>query len=615
MIDCLITLGLLPERITALPLKTQDKYFAVWCRELANGLQTGLRHQGEIILFGAARLHEKTALAQALHMDAHASDLELLFAAWARWGQDCPTHLYGDWLLLSWQPRKGQGWLAYDANGNIPWFYHCDSHGMRIATSIPLLLEAGAPCILNESALAQNILAPVDATKTPYQDIYAIPVGHTVQWEAGKVSSQRWWYPEHTPRLRCADRDAYLAAFRACYDQIIADSLPPQASAALMLSSGYDSNSIAAVAAPMLAKRAQTLLAYSLEHRYPVQSYGRRFGDELSLARASAEHIGNIEFNPCSGGKATLAQTLANMVSQRGLPHGHSNAIWMNAMTEAAKQAGAGILLHGKSGNMTVSWRGLGEFWQPLKQGDWQQVRHVMGSRPAHWKIFLREQFARPIGRTLWHPIRRRLHLKRQGEVDFIGHKNKLLAPEMACALQKHPAIGNAVAQFKLQAANPKAWRLKLITQRIGSGCYEYGAKHQIPTTDPTADRRIVEFCYSVPDWVYWSHGKGRGLIRDGFKGELPDCILDDKLRGLQSSDLCARIAAEQTEILACLARFARHGLIRKWLNLPYLENLVKRIAAGEKDWLAFAEAATLLNRGLVIGFFLERFTDAESDA
>ena len=57
---------------------------------------------------------------------------------------------------------------------------------------------------------------------------------------------------------------------------------------------------------------------------------------------------------------------------------------------------------------------------------------------------------------------------------------------------------------------------------------------------DPTGDRRILEFCYNLPQWVYRkgrAQAEKRLLVREGLEGILPEKIRRNLNRGEQATD------------------------------------------------------------------------------
>ena len=68
---------------------------------------------------------------------------------------------------------------------------------------------------------------------------------------------------------------------------------------------------------------------------------------------------------------------------------------------------------------------------------------------------------------------------------------------------------------------------------------------------DPTRDKRVIEFCMSLPKEQYIHEGKGRSLIRRAMKGEVPDRIrLNYTVRGRQAADWMQRLVPYQESIV-----------------------------------------------------------------
>jgi asparagine synthase (glutamine-hydrolysing) len=121
---------------------------------------------------------------------------------------------------------------------------------------------------------------------------------------------------------------------------------------------------------------------------------------------------------------------------------------------------------------------------------------------------------------------------------------------------------------------------------------------------DPTRDRRLVEFCWRLPDEVYWANGRQRGLIRAGMAGDLPAEIRDDMRKGLQSSDILVRFRVQSAEINAALDHIAGSAIASDFLNSGALRKIFDGIVAGGNSLRDVAEAH-LLARGLSVGYFL----------
>ena len=54
---------------------------------------------------------------------------------------------------------------------------------------------------------------------------------------------------------------------------------------------------------------------------------------------------------------------------------------------------------------------------------------------------------------------------------------------------------------------------------------------------DPTADKRVFEFCYAIPREQYLVGGIDRSLVRRAMRGRLPASTLTRTMRGQQGAD------------------------------------------------------------------------------
>ena len=125
----------------------------------------------------------------------------------------------------------------------------------------------------------------------------------------------------------------------------------------------------------------------------------------------------------------------------------------------------------------------------------------------------------------------------------------------------------------------------------------------QVDWRDPTADVRLLEFCFSVPTEQFLREGTPRALARRALEDRLPKQVLEAPRRGLTGADFHEdftaardRIGDEIDRLAACpaaaavldLARLRR--LTEKWpssgwersdVSVPYQIVLANAISAG----------------------------------
>lgn len=141
----------------------------------------------------------------------------------------------------------------------------------------------------------------------------------------------------------------------------------------------------------------------------------------------------------------------------------------------------------------------------------------------------------------------------------------------------------------------------------IGFLWQESGAGFGLDVRDPTCDRRVMEFCLSIPDDQYVRDGKDRWLIRRAMKDLMPVSVLNETRRGLQAADIGRRVQANFEETEVALNRIERSESARHYLDLPLIRRTLEH-TRHHLDPQVTRDLGTIFFRGLMVGLFLLRF-------
>jgi asparagine synthase (glutamine-hydrolysing) len=157
--------------------------------------------------------------------------------------------------------------------------------------------------------------------------------------------------------------------------------------------------------------------------------------------------------------------------------------------------------------------------------------------------------------------------------------------------------------------------RLRALGQ-IGDGAYRKGglAAWGVDDRDPTADRRLVEFCLGTPTDMFMRGGEPRWLARRALADRLPREVLDASARGYQAADWHEGLTAHRGDVAAELRRLEASTAADRALDLPRLEKLVADWPTGGWERIDVREAYRLaLLRGISAGHFLRRATGSNA--
>jgi asparagine synthetase B (glutamine-hydrolysing) len=125
------------------------------------------------------------------------------------------------------------------------------------------------------------------------------------------------------------------------------------------------------------------------------------------------------------------------------------------------------------------------------------------------------------------------------------------------------PSGNSANARWKmLRMADPGNYRKRSLA--------EWGLEER----DPTNDRRLVEFCFSLPPEALLDGGVRRPALREALAGRVPDEVLDHRLRGQQMPDWYEQISGE--EVLAFARQKAASGLASTVIDLEAVDRVAR---------------------------------------
>lgn len=533
------------------------------------------------------RLDNRRELGRALGVRSAAGDPDqndvLIGAAYARWGPDCVKHIEGDWAFVLWDESSRRLILARDASGRASLFYHHNRTRGRLwfATSLEAIFAMpGVDRRVNPDYIAQHSPKVQRTGCTPYIGVERLVPGHLLVASTTTTDVSQYWRTDDAPPIRLPSTEAYVDRFTEVFDEAVRCRLTDPAATGVFLSGGLDSAAVATVAAGLLAHHGARLRAFCAVPRFPLEGVlpASLMGDETALAQTVANHAGHIDLqcvrtqtlSVLDGIRATLRLTGEPLLPAR-------NAYWIFDVFDQARALGIRTLLSGQAGNVTISYGGGDD--ARLPQSRWRTMGAAVLSIARRYRARIRA--ARLGSASPLNPdFLRDYQQGRGGETDgpdYVGPRTQ------ADAVQRYLRPGLFTHTWSAASA-------------IG-----------VDFCDPTCDRRVVEFCLGIPRELYRDGRQGRMLIRRAMRGRVPDEVLDNTRRGMQSADIVLRAREEEAELREILHALDRSPLARHYLNLKGMRSTLNQLRRRE-DFRFSGDVSNLLLRGVLIGLFLLTF-------
>jgi asparagine synthase (glutamine-hydrolysing) len=272
------------------------------------------------------------------------------------------------------------------------------------------------------------------------------------------------------------------------------------------------------------------------------------------------------------------------------------------------------VLLTGHKGNVTISQTGLRSLRDSAVRGDWRRLWRETNALARATGTGRRDVFRQEVV----------LPLMPRGAAAALGWlrgaRPKSVWDDTSSAINAKFARAMDVEE-RIRAANrhhDDVHRLPEMKYRLmalagGADVFDLYSGFRpwfgIETRDPTADRRVVEFCMAIPGSQFLRDGVTRSLIRRAMAGLLPDPLRLRSSYGLQAPDWPEWLPTMRDELRAELDRLQHSETARRCLDLPKMRLLVDRwpdrlTLRHERDYLL------LLLRGITMGRFIRWFED-----
>jgi asparagine synthase (glutamine-hydrolysing) len=394
----------------------------------------------------------------------------------------------------------------------------------------------------------------------------------------------------------------YLENFLDLYRTSVKNRLKGSGKTGISLSGGLDSGTVAILTAGELAKENKTLYSYTSVplHDSSVFLNSGRFDDESGCVRLLCRQYPNIipkflnadNFSPLDGVIKTL-----DMLNQPLFAAG--NMFSLHNLNYHASMDNVKTWLTGQGGNETISFSGDKNHSNGILDllKNFEYLRLFYGKNDI--KILLRtmapEILKNIVRRFRPRPVRLSADWRNFSAI------NPTFAKKLDIS-DIQPFAEDTVISKDFRRKKFEGY-FRGISADFYSGVWsEYGLR----AMDPTRDRKLLEFCFGIPDDQYCRYGVSRFLVRRAFNGRMPDKILWNRDRGRQAADIVLRLKAESQRIGNIIDRLNKSSAAREILDLPKMTTILTRVQTENRTGI-FTQSTNILLRGLMVGLFLLR--------
>ncbi|NME83417.1 asparagine synthase-related protein [Clostridium sp. SM-530-WT-3G] len=545
-------------------------------------------------------------------------DSILILEAYKKWNYNCPNHLLGNFAFVIVDKNNNEIFCARDHMGCRPLYYYYDKEKFAFSTISNVLLPFTHRG-LNERWITDfmAILGPLNNSEpleTIYNDIFQLPPAHIMIIKNNKMVKKKYWDPiKEVKPLKLKSHEEYVEKFLDIFKEAINCRLRTSYDVGIMISGGLDSSSVAALASRKLEEEGKRLKGYSFVPMkgYAEKSKSRRMVDESEYVKLIENFCGNIDVEFCMNEGLNSISNIDELINMYEQPiKTLENSYWITEIVKKCSENNIKILLSGQFGNGTISF---GDFFihmdSLLKDHKISEIIKEVNCAAEKYSVSKKDIYKLILKNEIPYNIKKLIYKKYNTVEARFGY-----TPVNPKLIDKW----NVVERFDESEYNLiipifsgiDKYRKKLLSEtslsHIAIMEVKDSLKYGVIKRDPTRDKRIVEFCLSLPSEVFVHNGEERYLIRSSMKGILPEKIRTNwKNRGIQSADWVERLIPEWNNIYAQIKEALQDDEIVKYIDVPKVNKYLDKYK-GITDTCDKQEIKCLLIVLVLYKFFIQ---------
>lgn len=433
------------------------------------------------------------------------------------------------------------------------YYYRGTDGGICFSTLIRPITEFYKDIPFNSNYIKDFLVAPglmpnITSDETPHKGIYKLNPGTYLVVTRESVEEREYF--DIDKYIICNDytnADVVSDTFKKLYAECVKDAVYTSGEVASSMSSGLDSATTSILAAQILDKKSKKLFSYTYVPENKMKNKGNKILDETVDVQKILDKYPNMKGHFVNNNGKCCIDDMNKVLEIMEIPiKAYVNFPNLCEIYEKAHKHGCKIVLTGQNGNSTVSHGYIDDVLCDLyiKKKYITFLRYlnsycktVKESRKAALKGCIR--YFRHTKKVLSIAGKRKFEY----EID-----NRFISQNI---MNDYPLeirfVDNDITYIDniptIESEYKRFIKHQALYTYLGEFETKMGLKYGIALRDPTADIRMISFCYHMPYRYFAYNGVPRWLIRSSFTREIPNEILNNWMRyGVQNADCYTRL-------------------------------------------------------------------------
>ncbi|MCX2725791.1 asparagine synthase (glutamine-hydrolyzing) [Roseibium salinum] len=517
-------------------------------------------------------------------------DTEVVLNAWIAWGPDCLKKFNGGFAFALYDSASGELVLARDRFGKRPLFYAQHGNSLLFASEMKAFLAIPGFAFEQDPGQLSSILG--QWTPLPHQSgfrgIDSLPMGQWLSWKDGSLVTHTYTDLRFDAGPDVATQAEALQLVRERLTRSVELRLRSDVEVGVYLSGGVDSAIVAALAGEFSSRPLST---------FSVEFEDAEF-DESAEQKLISNHLGT-RHHAQRITYADIADSTPEAVYHAEVPAFRSAFVPMYLLAKRTRQVGIKVILSGEGAD--EAFLGYDLFKETLLREAWNQLaedarRSKLERLYPHLSHYGPEDIAAVTG--LYHQF------SSEKMPGLFSHELRFQNGQFSARLLNDPAppfqaISDYVAANggyqKLSSVEKAQWlEYKtllpgyLLSTQGERMSFSHGVENRCPFLDPEVFALATSINLKFDDGF-----TEKRLLREAFRGRLPDAIIDKRKFPYRAPDAAA-FAAQRPDYLDLVLS---DGELEKmpFLNAKFAQRLANRVLERPASEISTKENQTFL--------------------
>ena len=450
--------------------------------------------------FFDGRLDNRCELDLEISGSKRLSDAQLAFSLYLKHGDSFLQRLIGPFSIAIIEFAKRSVLLARDVAGSRPLYYHLSPELLVVASeAVGVLAYPGISAVLDCSMLASyfSVIGPQSTESTFFREVRAVPPGAAMRLTPAAVQTN--FFRQFTGgKLRFDSDTEAIEQFRSVMQQAVACRLPDRQPAAILMSGGLDSTTVAALASRIKQRSDLPLFASSWVFDEFAAS------DERKYMLPVVQRL-NLNWLPVAADNLWPLGDFSNWPHDPNTPFEGPYRRLATATYDQVAARGCRVLLNGEFGDhLFTGW----VYWLRDLLCEGRMLEAARGLFEA-----LASSGVSTLKSPLAHVLLGNSHYRRRSSPQL-----PWLTSAAASLLPQAPVIPPLIRR-------PEQWQrlcdpLNALTPTLE---IRHAARHGIENRRPFRDLRLIELALQMPAHLFYRRGSHKWLLRELNRDLLPE--------------------------------------------------------------------------------------------